>query len=86
MFVFTPPEGLDDAFRRLGGLAEDDADALGSFQQLDDHRRAAGDFQQFIGIGCAVGEDRDRQTDALARQQLHAAQLVSGAGKCRPIH
>ena len=61
-------EGLDNAFRRLLGFCQDDADTLRTLQELDDHGRSAHEFQQVIGIPGRIRKPGDGQADPLARQ------------------
>src|SRR5690606_20355676 len=44
-------EGLDHRLRRAPRFAKHHADALGAFEQLDDHRRAAAELDQLVGVG-----------------------------------
>ena len=73
-------ERLYDAFGGLVGLAQHHALALGPFQEFDNHRRAIEKFENVTCLAGPVGKDSDRQTYALAREELQAAQLVAGPG------
>ena len=68
---------LDD---RLGDLhlgGEDDADALGALEELDDDGGAADALDGEAHIRAAVHERRGRHPDVVARQDLGRAQLVA---------
>ena len=64
---------LDHGLRGLHRVAQHHADALGAFEQLDDHRCAADEVDDVLGLAWVVRIGRDRETDAAPRQELHAA-------------
>src|SRR5215207_7289702 len=68
---------LDHRLRRFVLLAQNDTDALRAFEQLDDHRRAADEFDDFIRSSSVIGKGRDRQANTVARQELQRSQLVA---------
>ena len=63
-------EGLDDAFARLEGFCQHHPHTLGAFQELNDHGRAADQFDQVAGIVRGMRETGHGQPDTLARKQL----------------
>ena len=77
---FEPHEGLDHALCRFLRLRQYHADALGALQQLDHRRGTADHLEHVLHIVGRVREAGHREADALARQQLKRAQLVSRAG------
>ena len=51
-------EGFDDGFSGLGGLREYDSDSLGAFQELDDERGAAANFDEAVSLPWCRGQRR----------------------------
>ena len=74
-----PLERLEHALGSLLGLGEHDADALRALEQLDDDRRPAEALEQVVEVAGAAREERVRDGDAVAGEQLERAQLVARA-------
>ncbi len=68
---------LDHRLGDLGRISENDSDALGAFEQLDDHRRAAESLDPGHDLGGVSHEQGLRNADAVAAQHLQRAQLVA---------
>ena len=71
---------LDDRLGRLDGFGQQHADALRSFDQLDDHRRAAHAFDGGQHVFLVAHERRARNADVVPAEDLQAAQLVARVG------
>ena len=73
-------EGADHRLRRLPGLGEDDALALGALESsLTTTGAPPTVVEDAVDVLDVVGEAGDRQADAGAGEQLQLAQLVVGA-------
>ncbi len=70
-------ERLDDGGGHVAAVGEDDADALGAFEELDDDGRAAHPFDGRPHVGAITHERRAGDADLVAAEDLQAAQLVA---------
>ncbi len=73
-------QGLDHGLRDLGVGCEDDPDALGSLQQLDDDRCPTHPLDGGQDIGAITGEHRRGDANAVSGQDLDGTQLVARVG------
>ena len=74
---------FDDGLGGFDRLGQKDADALGSFQQFDDDRRAAHPLDGGQHILFVPHESRLGNADVVAAEDLQAAQFVPGVGNAR---
>ena len=72
-------EGLDHTFCGFVGLCQHHADTLGALEQLDDQGRPPDHVDEVADVIRRMREAGHGQTDALAREQLQRAQLVTRA-------
>ncbi len=70
---------LDHRFCRPRGIAQNNANALRSFEQFNHHRRAADYFQHFVGLPGVMGKGGNGQAQTMLGKNLHRSQLVAAA-------
>ena len=76
-------ERLDDGFGDLDLVGEDDADALGAFEQLDDDRRAADAHQGVLDVALVIDVGGEWDADIVAGKNLQASAACRGNCRCR---
>ena len=73
-------KGFDDGFGDLHGVGQDDADALGSLDQLDNNGGTTNSLDCWQDIAPGMNKGRFRNTDIVTTEDLQAAQFVAGIG------
>lgn len=76
-------EGLDDGFCDLNLIREDDADALGAFEELDDDWCAADAHEGVFDVALVIDVSGGGDADIVAGEDLEGAEFVAGVADSR---